>query len=478
MVRFPEYESFDAVGLAKLVRNRQITPRELAAAAIDRIEHLNPALNAVICRFYDDPRWEPPAPVPQAPLAGVPYLVKDLGVHCAGFPTTAASRYLADWVAPRDSTIVTRCRVAGMTILGKTNTCEMGLCAATEPVFTGTTFNPWRRDRSAGGSSGGSAVAVAAGMVPAAGANDGGGSIRVPAANCGLFGLKPTRARTPVGPDVGEVWSGLTAYHAITRTVRDSAALLDVTCGAAPGDPYWAPPPARPFAAEPETDPGRLRIAVTTRAPGGYPVHAECKEGVARAARLCESLGHIVEETSPEFDLAGLMPHFRTLWGVNLAANLAQQRQLGLPAPGADDLEPITRLLAEEGARRTGREYLEATRAFHYVARGFAPFFETYDALITPTLTRPPWPLGTITMMDKDLDRFTETLMSVQAFTPQFNVTGQPAASVPLHWSAEGLPIGVQIAARFGDEATLLRLSGQLEKAAPWSGRRPPRERI
>jgi amidase len=473
MARFPEYESLDGVALAQMVRRKEVSAAEVAAAAIERIERLDAALNAVICRFYDDPHWQPPVPALDAPLAGVPYLLKDLGVHCAGFPTTSASRYLADFVPSRDSTIVARCRAAGMTILGKTNTCEFGLCAATEPVFTGTTFNPWCRERSAGGSSGGSAVAVAAGMVPAAAANDGGGSIRIPAANCGLFGLKPTRARTPVGPDVGEVWSGLTAYHAVTRTVRDSAALLDATAGPAAGDPYCAPRPARSYAAEVDTDPGRLRIAITTRAPGGYAVHADCQEAVAKAARLCETLGHNVAEAAPAFDLAGLTTHFRTLWGVNLAANLEQYRKAGLPPPGPGDLETITALVAEEGMRKTGRDYLEAVRAFHRVGRDFAAFFEKFDVLVTPTMTQPPWPLGTIDMMSDDLDRFTEVLLSLQAFTPQFNVTGQPAASVPLHCNSQGLPIGVQFATRFGDEATLLRLCGQLERVAPWADRRP-----
>jgi Asp-tRNA(Asn)/Glu-tRNA(Gln) amidotransferase A subunit family amidase len=471
MARFPEYETFDAVGLAELVRRKELSAAEIAEAAIERIDRRDSSLNAVICRFYDDPRWRLPISPGDAPLAGVPYLFKDLGVHCAGFPTTSASRYLKGFIASRDSTLVERCRAAGMTILGKTNTCEFGLCAATEPVFTGTTFNPWSRERSAGGSSGGSAVAVAAGMVPAAAANDGGGSIRIPAANCGLFGLKPTRARTPVGPDIGEVWSGLTTYHAITRTVRDSAALLDATAGPAAGDPYWAPPPSRPFAAEVETDPGRLRIAITTRAPGGYPVHADCRGAVAIAARLCESLGHVVEEAAPDFDLAGLKAHFRTLWGVNLASNLEQYRRAGLPAPGPADLETITKLVAEEGRQKSGCDYLQAVRAFHRVGRDFAAFFQTYDVLITPTMTQPPWPLGTVDMMENDLDRFTEVLFSLQAFTPQFNVTGQPAASIPLHWNREGLPIGVQVATRFGDEATLLRLCGQLERAAPWIDR-------
>lgn len=474
MAYFPEYESFDALGLADLVRRGEVTPAELADAARERIACLNPALNAVVCTF--DAEGEPPVPAtdPSGPFQGVPFLLKDLGVHCRGVATVAGSRYLANAIAPRDSTITERYRAAGLQILGKTNTPEMGLVAVTEPVYTGPTLNPWNPKVSAGGSSGGSAVAVAAGMVPMANANDGGGSIRIPAAHCGLFGLKPTRARTPVGPDVGEVWSGLTVYHAVTRSVRDSAALLDATAGAAPGDPYAAPPPKRPYLAEIGRDPGRLRVAVTVAAPGGYPVHADCVAAAEDTARLCEDLGHHVEIAAPFFDLAGLIPHFRTIWGANLVANLAQYRRAGMPIPGPSDLETITRLIAADGADRTASDYVEALRAFHRVGRDHAAFFADYDVLITPCLTQPPWPLGAIDMMGDSLDGFVEALFAHQAFTPQFNVTGQPAASLPLYWSKDGLPIGVQIAARFGEEGVLFRLSSQLETACPWFARRPP----
>ena len=473
MTPFPEYERFDALGLAELVKKGDVTPAELRAAARARIDRMNPALNAVVHTFGD--AGEPPVPEadPKGPFHGVPFLVKDLGVHCKGTPTTAGSRYLAGAIAPSDSTITERYRRAGLQILGKTNTPEMGLVAVTEPVFTGPTLNPWNPDLSPGGSSGGSAVAVASGMVPMANANDGGGSIRIPAAHCGLFGLKPTRARTPVGPDVGEVWSGLTAYHAITRTVRDSAALLDATCGPASGDPYMAPQRERPFLEEVGADPGRLRIAVSTAAPGGYPVHADCVAAANSAALLCESLGHRVETAAPPFDLPGLIPHFRTIWAANLASNFALLRSGGLPEPDADQLETITRLVAEDGLRKTARDYVDATRAFQRVGRAYARFFEAFDVLITPCLSQPPWPLGTVSMMDSDLDHFTETLFSLQAFTPQFNVTGQPAASLPLYWSNGGMPVGVQFATRFGDEKTLFRLSAQLETARPWFHRRP-----
>ncbi len=474
MNRFPEYERYDALGLADLVKRGEVSPAELRAAARERIDQENPALNAVVCTFGSDGEPAVPEPDSSGPLYGVPFLVKDLGVHCKGTPTTAGSRYLDGAIAPGDSTIVERYKRAGLQILGKTNTPEMGLVSVTEPVFTGPTLNPWNPDRSAGGSSGGSAVAVAVGMVPLANANDGGGSIRIPAAHCGLFGLKPTRARTPVGPDVGEVWSGLTAYHAITRTVRDSAALLDATSGPAPGDPYAAPFQVRPFLQEVGTGPGRLRIAVTTAAPGGYPVHPDCVAAVEKTARLCESLGHHVDVAAPVFDLAGLIPHFRTVWGANLIANLAQIRKAGRPAPRPGDLETVTRLVAEEGAHRSASDYVESLRAFQRVGRDYAGFFGTYDVLITPCLTQPPWPLGAVSMMDDDLDHFVDTLFALQAFTPQFNVTGQPAASLPLHWNDEGLPIGVQIAAGFGGESTLFRLSSQLENAQPWFSNRPP----
>lgn len=297
-----EFDSYDGLGLADLVRRGDVSAGELLDIAIARVEAGNPELNAVVSRLYDQARAAVAAGLPEGPFTGVPYLLKDLGAHFTGAVTTFGSALFKDFVADHDSEITVRLRRVGLVIFGKTNTPEMGLAASTEPRLFGPTRNPWSLDHSSGGSSGGSAAAVAAGMVPMAHATDGGGSIRIPASCCGLFGLKPTRARNPMGPDAGEGWGGASVGHAVTRTVRDSAALLDATSGPDIGDPYWAPPPARPFLQEVGRDPGRLRIAITTRPWNGQPVDPECVEAALAAGRLGERLGHQVEEATPEID--------------------------------------------------------------------------------------------------------------------------------------------------------------------------------
>ncbi|MGH6959589.1 MAG: amidase, partial [Dongiaceae bacterium] len=322
-------------------------------------------------------------------------------------------------------------------------------------------------------SSGGAAAAVAAGMVPAAHGTDGGGSIRIPAANCGLFGLKPNRGRNPAGPDVGEGWSGLACGHALTRSVRDSAALLDASSGPAPGDPYWAPPPARPFLQEVGAKPGHLRIALKKKTITGTPVHPECVKGVEAAARLCEELGHRVEEAMPEFDFVGL----RWAIGVIIAANLRNGLDMRLDAlkrtQKEDDVERITALWAEQGRRHTARDYARALFVVHGVGRRFGEFFRKYDVLLSPTVAEPPLPLGSTDMMSGDLDAYNERLFRLIPFTSQFNVSGGPAASLPLHWTPDGLPVGIQFGADFGNEAVLFRLAAQLEQAQPWRQKRP-----
>jgi len=473
MAAFKDYDRHDALDLGKLIAGRQVTAEEVLEAAIARIEQVNPRINAVVHKMYDQARAAIRAGLPNGPLAGVPYLMKDLYAWQQGARVGNGSRLYDGFVADHDFTLVARYKAAGLVILGRTNTPEFGLNAATEPVVNGPTRNPWNLTRSSGGSSGGAAAAVAAGMVPAAHATDGGGSIRIPAANCGLFGLKPTRARNPAGPDVGEGWSGLACGHAVTRTVRDSAALLDATSGPAPGDPYWAPPPARPFLKEIGADPGRLRIALKKTTLSGTPVHPECVKGVEAAAVLCEELGHHVEEAMPEFDFAGL----RWAMGVIIAASLRNAIDARLDAlkreQQPDDLERITALWAELGRRHTARDYARALVIAHGVGRRFGAFFGRYDLLLSPTVAEPPLPQGATDMMSDDLESYNEKLFRLIPFTPQFNVSGGPAASLPLHWTADGLPVGIQLGADFGNEAVIFRLAAQLEAARPWKDKRP-----
>ncbi len=414
--------------------------------------------------------------MPAGPFAGVPYLLKDLGVYYAGTITSAGSAFFRDAVADHDSEIVARMKRAGLVILGKTNTSEFGLSTSVEPKLFGPTRNPWNVEFSAGGSSGGAAAAVACGMLPIAHATDGGGSIRIPASCCGLFGLKPTRARTPLGPDLGEGWSGASVGHAVTRSVRDSAALLDATAGPDVGDPYWAPPPRGPYLAEVGAAPGRLEIAFTTRAWSGHPVHPECVAAVSQAAKLCESLGHSVEEASPFIDEELHNKARRVIIGANTRMTLeARGKALGRE-PKPDDVETFTWAAAESGRELTASDYAGAIRALHQVGRVVGRFFTRYDLLLTPTMCEPPYKLGVLSMTgNNDPQAYLQALLGTIAFTSLFNTSGNPAMSIPLHWSAQGLPIGVQFAAAFGDEATLFRLAAQLEAAQPWADRRPPR---
>ncbi|TMJ33474.1 MAG: amidase [Alphaproteobacteria bacterium] len=470
-----DYERYDGLGLADLVKTRAVTAKELLTAAVARIEARNPAVNAVVNRMYDRAEATIAAGLPPGPFAGVPYLLKDLGVYYTGTVTSSGSAFFRDAIADHDSEIVARLKRAGLVILGKTNTSEFGLSTSVEPKLFGPTRNPWNLEFSAGGSSGGAAAAVASGMLPVAHATDGGGSIRIPASCCGLFGLKPTRARTPLGPDFGEGWSGMGVGHAVTRSVRDSAALLDVTAGPDVGDPYWAPPPGGPYLAEVGVDPGRLRIAFTTKAWSGHPVDADCVAAVLASAKLCESLGHCVAEASPFIDEELHNKARRVVIGANTRTTLeARGKALGRE-PRPDDVETFTWAAAESGRELTASDYAGAIRVLHQVGRVVGRFFTRYDVLLTPTMCEPPYKLGVLSMSGNDPQTYLQALLGTIAFTSLFNTAGNPAMSVPLHWSASGLPVGVQFAAPFGDEATLLRLGSQLEAARPWVDRRPPR---
>ncbi len=467
-----EYEACDGLALAEHVRRGETTPAQLLAAALERIAQRNPALNAVVTPLEDAAHRAIAAGLPEGAFTGVPFLVKELVAAVAGTATTGASRLNTSPLAAADSEIVARFRRAGLVIAGKTNSSEFGLSPATESRLYGITHNPWQLDRSPGGSSGGSAAAVAAGLVPIAHATDGGGSIRIPASCCGLFGLKPTRGRITAGPAAGEGLSGLAGQHVISRSVRDSAAMLDATAGCLPGDPYAARPPLRPYLEEVAAEPGRLRLAFSTTAPTGAPVDAACVAAVLDAARLCEALGHHVEEAAPEYDAFAFERGFATIFAAHTMANVARVTGGGLPE--ATLLEPLTRALAKRGAGIAAADFILALQTLQYQSRRVAAFFEHHDVWLTPTLTQPPLPLGYFDIDSGDVDAWLARVTCFIAFTYPFNITGQPAASVPLHWSADGLPIGCQFAVRYGEEALLFRLCGQLERARPWFDRRPP----
>ncbi len=473
MTALPDLDRYDGLGLAALLRQREVTAVELLEAAIARVERRNPAINAVIHRMDEQARAAIAAGLPAGPFSGVPYLLKDLGALHAGTPTTAGSQFFRDVVADHDSEMVLRLKRAGLVIFGKTNTSEFGLSTSVEPRLFGPTRNPWNTAYSAGGSSGGAAAAVAAGMLPMAHATDGGGSIRIPASCCGLFGLKPTRARTPAGPDLGESWNGAGIGHAVTRSVRDSAALLDATAGPDVGDPYWAPPPRGSFLAEVGADPGKLRIAVTTKAWNGSPVDPECASAATDAGRLCETLGHHVAEVSPAIDEEARGAAMRIIVCAHTRATLELRGQALGREPRPEDVETSTWAAAEYGRQVTASDYAKAIRVLHQVGRVVGRFFSRYDVLLTPTMCRPPHKLGVLAQSGNDPHAYLEAILGTIAFTSPFNTTGSPAMSVPLHWSRDGLPVGVQFAAGFGAEATLFRLAAQLEKARPWAERRP-----
>ena len=470
-----ELAALDATAQAALVASGEVTAAELVAAGIERIEALNPRLNAVVTPAFDRALDAVEAGLPAGPFAGVPYLVKDLATEMEGVRFTEGSRFLADNVSSVDQELVVRLRRAGLVILGKTNTPEFGMAPTCEPALFGPTRNPWNADRSTSGSSGGAAAAVASGMVPFAHGNDLGGSLRYPASACGLFALKPTRARNPLGPEYGDVAAGGAVEHALTRSVRDSAALLDATAGPASGDPYWAPPPARPFLDEVGADPGRLRIAFTARTPEGDLGHPDCVAALEHAARVCESLGHELVET----DWPGFTPEVGAAIGTVIQGATAWIlaywiRRIGRE-PGPDEIEPLTRALWEGGKRVTAADWLLAVEETQRFSRRVAAFFRDVDLFLTPTMSSPPLAIGAIGSTEDDPWH----AMHVSAPTVRYagvaaNLTGNPAMSVPLYWNDEAMPIGVHFLAPFGDEATLLRLAAQLEAAQPWRDHRPP----
>ncbi|GAA4531573.1 amidase [Amycolatopsis samaneae] len=468
----------DATAQAGFVRRGEVTPRELLDAAIERIEKLDGELNAVVSTRFERAREEAAAPG-DGPFRGVPMLLKDFLCHTAGDPVHGGLRALheRDWRAPADSYLAKRLRDAGFLFCGRTNTPELATSITTEPLLHGATRNPWDPARSPGGSSGGSAAAVAAGLVPVAHGNDMAGSIRIPASACGLVGLKPTRARTSLGPQLGEHWAQVTHEHVLTRSVRDTAAVLDVTAGAAPGDPYSAPPPSRPFRAEVGADPGRLRVGFRVTAPGtGELAHPDCVAAVERTGALLASLGHHVESTAAvPLDAPGMFDTMPALLTAVVAWELdAWSHTLGEEVP-LSTLEPMNAMFAEAGRAVTATQWLAGMTAAQRWSRGVAALWENeLDVLLVPTMPAPPAELGELAPDAATPEELAAGVAWRAAFTAPFNITGQPAISLPLHWNAEGLPVGVQLVAAQNREDVLIRVAAQLEQAAPWAGRRPP----
>lgn len=468
-----EYDQYDGLGLAELIAKRQVTPLELLDAVRQRLEAINPRINAVAHAFFDKAAAQIKEGLAEGPFKGVPFVLKDLGQQLAGTITSYGSRVFKDNTPDFDSTLVTRYKQAGLVIFAKTTSPEFGLTTTTESVLFGKTHNPWNLERTSGGSSGGSSALVASRVVPMAHGSDGGGSIRIPASCCGLFGLKPTRGRVPLGPSQFEGWNGCSHHHALTISVRDSAALLDISVGIEPGSPYFSPPPARPFLKEAGADPGKLRIALAVPTPAGTPLDPECKKAAIDAAKLCESLGHRVEEAQLPIEDAWMRNAFLAVLRVSIARTLDDAaKPLGRPVT-EKDVEPVTWVTAEAGRAISSIAYSRAIATMHQVGLAMAKFHEKYDVILSPTLAKPPVPLGVLSLSRTSIADYGRDVSEFGPYTAIYNVTGQPSMSVPLHWSADGLPIGVMFSGRFGDDAMLLRLASQLEKAKPWAGIRP-----
>ncbi len=492
-MRLPEYDRLDALALADLVARREVTALELLEAALERADARNPRLNAIVARYDDEARARAGGPLPDGPFRGVPFLLKDLLAAWKGHPLTGSSRLFEGYVPEEDAEVVRRFQRAGLVIFGQTNTPELGILPTTEPAWRGPTRNPWNPEHSTGGSSGGSAAAVAARIVPAAHGNDGGGSLRIPASACGVFALKSTRGRVTLAPGYGEAQLGLVSEGVVTRTVRDAAALLDAIAGPAPGDPYAAPPRARPYSEEIARQPGRLRVAFSRDSLFGRTTDPECRAAVEDAARLLADLGHSVEEARPEFPRDALVHAYLVVLSATVASDVALGARATGRRPGPDNLEPETWALVAGGAALTAADLALAQHETQRAARGIAAFFEAHDVFLTPTMAHPPLRLAALAA--KPLERAGLRLVArlrsrkllerlfvqigsrsfeATGNTMLFNQTGQPAMSLPLHWTGSGLPVGVQAVAGFGDEATLFRLAAQVEAARPWADRAPP----
>jgi amidase len=469
--------ALDGIGQAEKVRGREIGATELVELSIARIEALNPVLNCVVVQRFEQSLIEAEridaGPVGAGPFWGIPALLKDLGQQIEGLTQTDGSRAPPMPAPDRDSAIAASYRQAGMVLLGKTSSPEFGNHSTTEPAAHGACRNPWDTTRTTGGSSGGSAAAVAARMVAIAGASDGAGSIRIPASCCGVFGLKPSRGRITSSPYPGDSLFGLATGHALTRSVRDSAALLDISSGSTPGDYWWAPSPARAFAEEVGADPGRLRIAVSTKHLTGAAVHRDCVTATERAAELLTRLGHQVEEGEPTFEISAMTHSMLDLWATGNGAaqvEIAGSLERGLTV---DELEPTTWELIEHAQRLTVTDLVRAREKLQAAAWRIAEFFDRFDLLLTPTLAQPPLPLGQLNRSLGTAADWWEYDLAFNPWNPVANIAGCPSASLPLHWSPDGLPIGSLLTAGYAQEAALIRVCAQLEEAQPWDDRAP-----
>lgn len=470
----------DATAQAELIRSGEITPLDLVDAAIARIEKLNPQLNAVIIPLFEKARMQAKSPtLPSGPFRGVPFVLKDLVCATAGDPLHNGLRILKELnhVSRHDTYLAAKFKAAGFICVGRANTPELGLIPTTEPHAYGPSCNPWNLNHSTGGSSGGSAAAVAAGLVPVGHANDGGGSIRVPASECGLVGLKPSRGRVSLGPDFGEMWQGFAIEGVVTRSVRDTAGVLDAIAGNMPGDPYASPPQRRPFVQELGAAPGKLRIGFMNRAPqGNTPLHADCVDAVATTAQTLSALGHIVEESHPAaLDEVEFLHHFASVVTAHASVALEDLGRLLGRTLTQNDVEPWTWANAERGRKCSASQYLAALNWLQTWSRRVAQWWaDGFDLLLTPTMGTPPPLLGELVATSETVRVVAKRVYGLMQFTPQYNITGQPAISLPLHWNAAGLPIGVQLVSAFGREDQLLQIAAQLEQAKPWKDKWPP----
>ena len=469
---FREYGNYDGMGLAELVRKKQVTPRELLDEAIARTARVDPQINAVVVKHYDYAQRQIDKGLPDGPFTGVPFLLKDLDI-LEGTRTTFGAGIYKDDVADHTGTLARRFLNTGVTIFGKSASPEFGLMPTTESRLFGPTRNPWNLGHSSGGSSGGAAAAVAARILPVTHASDGGGSIRIPASASGVFGLKPTRARNPLGPDRGEGWGGFSCGHVVSISVRDSAAMLDAVQGPEPSSPYVAPPPERPFIEEVGRDPGRLRVAFTDKSPYGDAIDPEIAAATREVASLLAGLGHHVEERAPVLaaDPAAVMS---TIVAANTGLNVRLAEQRFGRAMTDKDFEILTLVSAHNAQKATATDYVAAQLGAFQISRGLAAFFESCDVFLCPTLCLPPLRIGELNTMSDDLSHIPAILRRYMPATSMFNMSGQPSMSVPLAWNRAGLPLGMMFSARYGEEATLYRLAAQLEQERPWKGKLPP----
>ena len=490
---FAEYAKYDGLGLAELVRRKKVSPTELVEEAISRIETHNPKINAVVLRMYERAREKAKGKLPDGPFMGVPFMIKDLHATLEGVPTSHGNKLWKNVPAAITTELAKRWEDSGVIVVGKTNTPEFGLTPYTESDTLGPARNPWDTSRTPGGSSGGSGAAVAARLVPLASGGDGGGSIRIPASACGIFGLKPTRGRTPTGPIIGESWNGFDIEHVITRSVRDSAAMLDATKGQDVGAPYVIPD-AGPFLKEVEKKPGKLRIAFSTKPMLGKNVHADCVKGLEETVALLQKLGHEVVEDAPVINNEEYSLQFLTVVAGQMRADIEETARMAGKKVSLDDYDIASFGVGMFGTILKASDYVLALRYLQSKSRDIGRFFENYDVLLTPVLNQPPVKIGSLKPTAGEQNQLKMIArtgatwildamgvikpLAAQTFefvpwTPVFNVTGQPAMSVPLHWNAEGLPIGMHFVGKWGDEATLFRLAGQLEKEKPWFDKAP-----